>query len=540
MKHKFHNLLLAGLLVFAAGSLQAQTSMVPSAMNYQGMLTDANGDPVANAAPENRNVEFRIYSQASGGTPLWGEAQTVTVYRGHFSIVLGNGTAVGGAPSGPASFAAVFANAASADLYFGITPQGGAEFAPRQKLLSSAFALRARVAENVTQIGTTSNSLNNLTLNGDFTQASGFLRLNGTTKMKFGNGLAGSTTNSGLFEASSGMMNIAGVSNNGNDSSRRITMWAEGGTDFAGPISFGSRQGQHVNLWSNTFGFGIQDNSLYARTAGNFHWFSGGAHNNSDGNAGSGGTRLATLNTSGLTLTSGVFTGNGSGLTNINPSSLPNNYNYLGINGNNVIEFGRGVSKAATNGQIGYGTHSSGAALDIVGAGTQSNYSDRKINLHTQGGLTVFGGATVDGNLRTNGWTEAFGPIYAKNSVVIEGSGKLNFATPERTGQHINLWGNSYGIGVGAFTLYQRSASAFKWYVGGTHDDGGPGAGGQVIADWTNDRFDFNRRVYIGANTGSGTAPLEVNGGTSTQTLSSIARFYRTSGGGTGYDNSST
>ncbi len=198
------------------------------------------------------------------------------------------------------------------------------------------------------------------------------------------------------------------------------------------------------------------------------------------------------------------------------------------------------MTKGSSNGMIGYGTFSSGTALDIVGAGTQSNYSDRKINLHTQGGLTVFGGATVDGNLRTNGWTEAFGPIYAKNSVVIEGSGKLNFATPERTGQHINLWGNSYGIGVGAFTLYQRSASAFKWYVGGTHDDGGPGAGGQVIADWTNDRFDFNRRVYIGANTGSGTAPLEVNGGTSTQTLSSIARFYRTSGGGTGYDNSST
>ena len=149
MKNATLCLLLSGLLAATAVISPAQTTYVPNEMSYQGLLTDDQGNPVASTTPENRNVEFRIYNLAAGGTPLWGEAQTVTVLKDNFSVILGSGTQLAGIASGGAAFAAVFTNAASADLFFGMTPQGGAEFALRQKLLSSAFALRTKVAETV-------------------------------------------------------------------------------------------------------------------------------------------------------------------------------------------------------------------------------------------------------------------------------------------------------------------------------------------------------------------------------------------------------
>lgn len=535
MKTALHRLLLTGLLSLAAGSLHAQ-SMVPAAMNYQGMLTDADGDPVADAAPENRNVEFRIYSQATGGTPLWGESQTVTVYKGHFSVVLGNGTAVGGAPSGPASFAAVFANATTADLFFGITPQGGAEFAPRQKLLASAYALRARVAEQVNQTtgGSTFNTINLTTAT-----ASSSINIGSGGNLEFGAGVAGKEFNAGkiFYRVFSNGLDIKGAGNS--VAERRITMWAEAGTEFKGPIRFASSSAQHI-VMDQYAGMGHQPGTTYFRTWSNdnFAWYRGGSHVNTTNSPGSGGTHLATLNGGGFTLNTGVFTGNGSGLTNINPNSLPNNYNYLGMNGSAVLEFGRGVNKFAGNGLINYADN----ILHIIGGGTAADLSDRKLNLHAQGGLTMHASALVEGNLRTNGHTESFGPTYAKGDVVIEGSNKLNFFTPNRTGQHINLWGTEYGVGIGASTLYQRSGGAFKWYVGGTHDDGGAGAGGSVIADWNNERCDFNRRIYINHWTNTGTAPLEVHGASSDYGTGNQARFYRhgSSGGNAGYDNSYT
>ncbi len=513
MKTALHHVILTGLFALAAGSLHAQ-SMVPAAMNYQGMLTDANGDPVANAAPENRNIEFRIYSQATGGTPLWGEAQTVTVYKGQFSVVLGNGTAVGGAPSGPASFAAVFANATSADLYFGITPQGGAEFAPRQKLLSSAYALRARMAEQVNALSQPSGqqsqfnwlAANNLTMRGHTKIDSGNI-------LEFGTNDSARARNTSAgqigYQIYSSGLDIVGAGVEAEQ--RRITLWAEAGTELKGPLHFAPGFRQNITMWDGNNGFGVQSGGvLFSRSFDSFTWnkvTSGQPLNHSTHptGPGEGGTELAKLSTSGFTLHTGVFTGNGFGLTNLNPNSLPNNYNYLGINNNNVIEFGRTLTKATSNGTIGYGTYSGGAALDIVGAGTQANFSDRRINLHSQGGLLVYGGTTINGNFRADGYTEAMGTIYAKNNIVIEGNGKLNFTSPDRTGQHINLWGTSFGIGIANSTLYQRVGGGgfFRWYIGGSHDDNNAGTGGQEIANWNIDRFDFYRRVHVAGNLAS-------------------------------------
>ncbi|MBE2283807.1 MAG: tail fiber domain-containing protein [Prosthecobacter sp.] len=469
MKTALQCLLLTGLLLHGAGSLHAQ-SMVPSAMNYQGVLTDNNGDPVANAAPENRNIEFRIYSQATGGTPLWGEAQTVTVFKGQFSVVLGNGTAVGGAPSGPASFAAVFANATSADLYFGITPQGGAEFAPRQKLLAGAYALRARVAEQVSAT-TGSSTFNGINAN-DLTMQ-GPARIDGGNVLEFGTNDAERTRNTAAgqigYKVYSNGLDIVGAGPEINE--RRLTLWAEAGTEFKGPISFTGRYGQHISLNDAFNGFGVQTDGVYVRGFNRVSFFANGTHNDGVSNPGTGGTLMATLTPGGFTLNSGVFTGNGSGLTNISPAALPNNYNYLGINGNNVIEFGRGVAgKQIDAGKIGYGTFSGGAALEIVGAGTAANSSDRKINLHSQGGLRVLGPATVENNATIGGFLSANAGMNVSGALGMSNS-SINFGS--RTGQHINLWSNEYGIGIANSTTYFRTASnaAFRWYRGGSHAD---------------------------------------------------------------------
>lgn len=489
MKTALQCLLLTGLLLHGAGSLHAQ-SMVPSAMNYQGVLTDNNGDPVANAAPENRNIEFRIYSQATGGTPLWGEAQTVTVFKGQFSVVLGNGTAVGGAPSGPASFAAVFANATSADLYFGITPQGGAEFAPRQKLLAGAYALRARVAEQVSAT-TGSSTFNGINAN-DLTMQ-GPARIDGGNVLEFGTNDAERTRNTAAgqigYKVYSNGLDIVGAGPEINE--RRLTLWAEAGTEFKGPISFTGRYGQHISLNDAFNGFGVQTDGVYVRGFNRVSFFANGTHNDGVSNPGTGGTLMATLTPGGFTLNSGVFTGNGSGLTNISPAALPNNYNYLGINGNNVIEFGRGVAgKQIDAGKIGYGTFSGGAALEIVGAGTAANSSDRKINLHSQGGLRVLGPATVENNATIGGFLSANAGMNVSGGLNVLNN-SLNFGL--RIGQLVNLYGTSYGIGVQGFTLYSRTDGAFTWYKGGSHNDAAYNSGGgTTLATLDSNGFSIN------------------------------------------------
>jgi hypothetical protein len=58
--------------------------------------------------------------------------------------------------------------------------------------------------------------------------------------------------------------------------------------------------------------------------------------------------------------------------------------------------------------------------------------------------------------------------------------GDLNFGN--RTTQHLNLWGTSYGIGVQSNTLYFRSSDHFVFHENGTHSDSAldPGSGGAL------------------------------------------------------------
>src|SRR5262245_31889079 len=85
------------LAVTAPRAAAQATFNPPERMTYQGFLTDGNGVALGNNAPKNYDVIFRIYNQESNGgaAQLWAEQQTVTVDKGYFSVLLGEGASTG-------------------------------------------------------------------------------------------------------------------------------------------------------------------------------------------------------------------------------------------------------------------------------------------------------------------------------------------------------------------------------------------------------------------------------------------------------------
>jgi hypothetical protein len=69
---------------------------------------------------------------------------------------------------------------------------------------------------------------------------------------------------------------------------------AAGGVNYDNSTSvyFGNNTRQMLNLWSNLFGIGIQDNALYFRSTSDYYWYQGGTHNNTQGNSGGGSTLM--------------------------------------------------------------------------------------------------------------------------------------------------------------------------------------------------------------------------------------------------------
>jgi microcystin-dependent protein len=141
--------LLLGLFAGHSPALQAQNGFPPSLMSYQGFLVDANGAGLAPNNPQNFSVVFRIYGVSSAGTALWTEAQTVTIDKGNFSVVLGEGGAEGSEVR--PDLATVFNSNRASDLYLGITVKGvsNSEILPRLRLLTSPYAFLARTANGL-------------------------------------------------------------------------------------------------------------------------------------------------------------------------------------------------------------------------------------------------------------------------------------------------------------------------------------------------------------------------------------------------------
>jgi len=145
-------LLLLLLALVPALSWAQPTPTPPGQISYQGFLTDANGVPLALSAPKNYDVNFRIYATPTGGSAVCGEVQTVTVDRGYFSGLLGQGAALSGGEPWTNNLTGVFTGSDASDRYIGMTVKGittpDSEIQPRLRLLASPYSLLAAKANN--------------------------------------------------------------------------------------------------------------------------------------------------------------------------------------------------------------------------------------------------------------------------------------------------------------------------------------------------------------------------------------------------------
>jgi hypothetical protein len=69
--------------------------------------------------------------------------------------------------------------------------------------------------------------------------------------------------------------------------------------DTSGNFSFGTTVRQMLNLWGTVYGVGVQNNTFYTRSDGDFAWFNKGVHADAPFSAGAGGTVLMKLDASG-------------------------------------------------------------------------------------------------------------------------------------------------------------------------------------------------------------------------------------------------
>lgn len=451
-------------LPFLYAAPASAQSAVPGAISYQGRVADANGVLIGDAAPVNRKVTLRIYDAATATTPLYAEEQTVTINKGVFSVLVGTGLEVRSEPH-PA-VATVFNGA---ERFLGVTvddggPAADPEIAPRQQIVSTAYAFTARSAETAGSVQQASGTSNMNVLNANNFTVNGHSKITGTNLLEFGIGRTKNTTAGAIgYQAFSSGLDILGAGENIQD--RRLTLWAEAGTEFKGPINFGERNGQHVNLWGTTNGIGVQINTLYNRSSGNFAWYVGGSHSDNTLDAG-GGISLAHLGNSGLSVhrgnisvPNGTFQGRldrgGHGVfassygdghsfgsqewTTFSRTSRSFAWYMNGIFDDREINNGGGTTLAILNNdgllvggnsiRIGNNTGGQEAAagtisyrkltadsLDIVGAGTDG--SNRKIKLWAEGGLAVNGSLTASGSLDAGGSIHANGEIGTAGNVV--------------------------------------------------------------------------------------------------------------------------
>jgi hypothetical protein len=110
---------------------------VPRLVRFRGQLADASGNLLTNTV----GVMFAIYSEQTGGVPLWQETQNVQSSQGRYTVLLGNSTS-GGIPS------ELFASGQSQWLGVKALLPGEQE-QPRVLLASVPYALKAVDADTL-------------------------------------------------------------------------------------------------------------------------------------------------------------------------------------------------------------------------------------------------------------------------------------------------------------------------------------------------------------------------------------------------------
>jgi|GEM_PF-721935 len=484
MKMKFMNTLstqrsnlracawLSLLLMAAPGQLaRAADGNPPERLTYQSFLVDGNGNALGASAPKNYDVIFRVYDASSGGNLKWSEQQTVTVDKGYFSVLLGEGSQVGS--EAHPTLSAVFYGSDASDRFVGITVKGigpsnsDVDILPRLQMLTSPYSYLARNAVNAANLANSANSQivtvsgNNVGINkalptsaldvtgsgvlsGNLTAGPAFMGDVGYAGWAgFANKNSANTLGYALLQNNAGINTILNAKNGAGstiefrfDNNTKMTLDPNGYLSVNGSLGVGvpAPVGQG-------FVYASGPSACYQfadRTAAgqNWTWYANG------------GTARLWNSANGDRFAFDYATGK------------------MGVYGNSVIELGYGLGKEVNNGKIGYQTFTDG--LDIVGAGTTS---DRKISLHTQGGLNVYGSYNTTY------------PIYSQNFIDINGANGGGLYWGER-----NNFNSRY-------CLYGHDGMATIW---------SSVAGRDVVA--------IQNNGWVGINKGYARCPLDIAG----------------------------
>jgi hypothetical protein len=414
-------------LAAAPTSLMAQaTANPPERMTYQGFLVDGNGAALGNAAPKNYDIIFRIFNhetQSGGVNLLWSEQQTVTVDKGYFSVLLGEGASTG--DPRPA-LSTLFTGPTASDRYVQVTVKGigannsNVDILPRLRLLTSPYAYLAGQAIKVVR---TDNGADLLTSSGNAITVNGVMTAGSFTGM--GSGL----THLDAANMSSGVLNADRIPSLNANKITAGTLWdgllsgniARRNTvnAFTGDQFIDGHTWVGVNGIGGTAGYG---KALVLSGAPNSEntdplWlarFNSGINSselrvNIGDDPGTVGDRLVIGTTVG-----GNFNQTGTWTP------------YFALTAQGVLEFRPGLAgKQLDAGKIGYQIFTDG--LDIVGAGTSG--SNRRIQLYNEGGLRLTG--PINGGLTVNNGLTASSLL-----TVNTGFGK----TFEVSGDSINVW----------------------------------------------------------------------------------------------------
>ncbi len=380
----------------------------PERMTYQGFLVDGNGVALGNTAPKNYDIVFRIWNhETSTATAnlLWGEQQTVTVDKGYFSVLLGEGAAVAGIPNAGIALSSLFRGATASDRWVSITVKGlgsgGADvdIVPRLRLLSSPYAFLAHQSTKLVQDNGTdliAASGNAVTVSGPVTASSFTGTGSGITGLNAGNISAGTLSADRLP----------------NTVARR---------DQVNTFTGDQTTSGHVRV-------GLVENSPVGSAGyGKAVIFSGaprlGTTWNNDNSDPLWIARYNTAeNQSQLRINLGDDPGSATDRLVIGTTSLGGaDFNQTGtwtplfqIDARGSLEFRPDLTKEVNAGKIGYELFTAGA-LDIVGAGTTS--SNRKIKFWSEGGAEFSGGISGNGRMTLNGGFLAKGGYPGGNGV---------------------------------------------------------------------------------------------------------------------------
>ena len=134
-------LLVSTLLMMCAMLVIAD---VPQLINYQGYLTDTEGNPLDDAWV---NITFRLYGDAAGGEPLWEENQPeIYVQDGLFNVVLGSNIPI------PDRFDLD-------EVWLGVQVDYDSEMLPRTRFVSVPYAYRVGTVDGASG-GTITSDVN--------------------------------------------------------------------------------------------------------------------------------------------------------------------------------------------------------------------------------------------------------------------------------------------------------------------------------------------------------------------------------------------